>query len=182
MEHRPPNSYKPDTMIPGLYTLGEIQRAIATNPQAWRPLVFTNGCFDLLHAGHVRYLQTAKSLGQALVVGLNSDRSVQAIKPQSDDLPERPIVPEAQRAELLAALRVVDGVVVFKERTAVRLIELLKPEIYAKGGDYQLAMLPEASSVQSYGGRIELIQLELPCSTSAIIHRILGVPKSDGAV
>ncbi|HEY9896772.1 MAG TPA: adenylyltransferase/cytidyltransferase family protein, partial [Candidatus Sericytochromatia bacterium] len=85
-------------MVSGLYTLDELRQAIAADPQRWRPLVFTNGCFDLIHAGHVRYLQVARSLGKALVVGLNSDRSVQAIKPQAVGLPPRPIVPEQQRA------------------------------------------------------------------------------------
>lgn len=161
-------------MRSGLYTVDELKQAIAADPQYWRPLVFTNGCFDLLHAGHVRYLQAARSLGQALVVGLNSDRSVQAIKPQAEGLPSRPIVPEHQRAEVLAALRSVDGVVIFAETTASQLIATLQPEIYAKGGDYQLETLPEAAIVQAYGGRIELIQIEVPSSTSALVNRILA--------
>jgi len=162
-------------MIPGLYTLDDLLRAIAAKPQQWRPLVFTNGCFDLLHAGHVRYLRAAKKLGRALVVGLNSDRSVQAIKPQSVNFPQRPIVPEAQRAEVLTALRAVDGVIIFAESTAVQLIGALKPELYVKGGDYEVEALPETAIVQSYGGRIELIQIEIPSSTSAIVRHILGV-------
>ncbi|MBW4582471.1 MAG: D-glycero-beta-D-manno-heptose 1-phosphate adenylyltransferase [Tildeniella nuda ZEHNDER 1965/U140] len=161
-------------MFSGLYTLDELKQSIAADPQRWRPLVFTNGCFDLLHAGHVRYLQAARSLGQALVVGLNSDRSVQAIKPQAEGLPSRPIVPEQQRAEVLAALRSVDGVIIFAETTASQLIATLQPEIYAKGGDYQLETLPEAAIVQAYGGRVELIRIEVPSSTSAIVKRILA--------
>lgn len=161
-------------MFPGLYTVDELKQSIATDPQYWRPLVFTNGCFDLLHAGHVRYLQVARSFGQALVVGLNSDRSVQAIKPQAPGLPSRPIVPEHQRAEVLAALRSVDGVIIFAETTASQLIATLQPEIYVKGGDYQLETLPEAAIVQAYGGRIELIQIEVPSSTSALVNRILA--------
>ncbi|MBW4474478.1 MAG: D-glycero-beta-D-manno-heptose 1-phosphate adenylyltransferase [Stenomitos rutilans HA7619-LM2] len=155
------------------YTLKVLQASIAADPQRWRPLVFTNGCFDLLHAGHVRYLQVAKSLGRTLVVGVNSDRSVQAIKPQAIGLPPRPIVPEQQRAEVLAALRAVDGVVIFAETTASELIMALQPDIYAKGGDYKIETLPEAAIVQSYGGRVELIQIEVPSSTSAIVNRIL---------
>lgn len=158
-----------------MYTLSELQHAIVTHPQNWRPLVLTNGCFDLLHAGHVRYLQAARILGRALVVGLNSDRSVQTIKPQPDGTPQRPIIPEAQRAEVLAALKSVDGVVIFSEKTACELVEALKPEIYAKGGDYKIETLPEASIVLSYGGQVELIQIEVPSSTSAIIDRIRGV-------
>ncbi len=160
-------------MVSGLYTLDTLKQAIAADPDRWRPLIFTNGCFDLLHAGHVRYLQVAKSLGRALVVGLNSDRSVQTIKPQTAGLPPRPIVPEEQRAEVLAALRAVDGVVIFAEATASQIIAALEPDLYAKGGDYQLETLPEAAIVQAYGGRIELIQIEVPSSTSAIVNRIL---------
>jgi len=162
-----------DRMISGLYTVAELQHAIHTEPQQWRPLVFTNGCFDLLHAGHVRYLQAAKSFGRALVVGLNSDRSVAMIKPQAIGLPPRPIVPELQRAEVLAALKAVDGVVIFAERTAGELIAALQPDVYVKGGDYTLASLPEAAIVQSYGGRVEFVQIEVPSSTSAIIGRIV---------
>jgi rfaE bifunctional protein nucleotidyltransferase chain/domain len=161
-------------MLPGVYTLEQLKQAIAAAPQQWRPLVLTNGCFDLLHAGHVRYLQTARKLGRSLVVGLNSDTSVQRIKPQSVGLPARPIVPEAQRAEVLAALKPVDGVVIFSETTASSLVDALQPEVYVKGGDYDLARLPEAAIVQTYGGRVELIQIEVPSSTSAIINRILA--------
>jgi len=160
--------------VSGIYSLSELEQAIAADPQIWRPLVFTNGCFDLLHAGHVRYLQAAKLLGRSLVVGLNSDRSVQTIKPQLVGAPARPIVPELQRAEVLAALRSVDGVILFSEPTAAQLVEALQPEIYAKGGDYKIETLPEASIVHSYGGRVELIQIEVPSSPSAIIHRILN--------
>ncbi len=158
----------------GIYSLSELKHAIASDPHLWRPLVFTNGCFDLLHAGHVRYLRAAKLLGRSLVVGLNSDRSVQTIKPQPDGAPPRPIVPAAQRAEVLAAVRSVDGVVLFSEPTAAQLVEALQPEIYAKGGDYKIEALPEASIVHAYGGHIKLIQIEVPSSTSAIIRRILN--------
>ncbi len=161
-------------MIPGLYTLTDLQRAISANPENWRPLVFTNGCFDLLHAGHVRYLQAAKNLGRALVVGLNSDQSVRTIKPAPAGLPSRPIVPELQRAEVLAALKSVNGVIIFAEQTAVQLVEALKPEVYVKGGDYRLETLPEALVVQAYGGQVELVQIEVPSSTSAIIRQILA--------
>jgi D-glycero-beta-D-manno-heptose 1-phosphate adenylyltransferase len=156
-----------------IYNLSELESAIASSPSQWRPLVFTNGCFDLLHVGHVRYLQVAKSLGRNLVVGLNSDRSVQSIKPALPGFPSRPIVPEIQRAELLAALKPVDAVVIFAETTATHLIQTLKPDIYVKGGDYRLETLPEASAVLAYGGKIELVQVEIPTSTTAIVNRIL---------
>ncbi|HEY9707086.1 MAG TPA: D-glycero-beta-D-manno-heptose 1-phosphate adenylyltransferase [Oculatellaceae cyanobacterium] len=159
--------------MPGIYSLSELQQAIARTPDQWRPLVFTNGCFDLLHVGHVRYLQTAKSLGRSLVVGLNSDRSVKTIKPNPSGLPPRPLVPETQRAEILAALKPVDGVVIFHQTTATRLIQALQPDVYVKGGDYTQSTLPEAPIVQAYGGQIELVRVEVQTSTTALIDRIL---------
>jgi rfaE bifunctional protein nucleotidyltransferase chain/domain len=161
-------------MTPGIYTLTELQQAIGAQPDRWRPLVLTNGCFDLIHAGHVRYLQVAKTLGRSLVVGLNSDRSVQTIKPAPPGAPRRPIVSEAQRAEVVAALKPVDAVVIFSETTAAALVEALQPDIYVKGGDYNLNSLPEAVVVQAYGGRVEFVQIEIPSSTTAIIARILS--------
>jgi rfaE bifunctional protein nucleotidyltransferase chain/domain len=157
-----------------IFTLEDLVREINLNPQRWKPLVFTNGCFDLLHAGHVRYLIAAKSYGKALVVGLNSDRSVEQIKPTPDGLPPRPIIPEGQRAEVLAGLAAVDAVVIFSQTTAIALLEALKPAIYIKGGDYTPETLPEAPIVASYGGKIELIKVEIPSSTSKIIAQILN--------
>lgn len=157
----------------GIYQLEQLEREIRKHPERWRPLVFTNGCFDLLHAGHVRYLQTAKTLGKSLVVGLNSDASVRQLKPSQPGMPPRPLIPENQRAEVLAALETVDGVVIFPQLTATHLIETLKPEIYAKGGDYTPETLPEYPDVVAYGGRIELVQVEVPASTTAIVKRIL---------
>lgn len=153
-------------------SLSQLQTQIQANPAQWRPLVLTNGCFDLLHVGHVRYLTTAKALGQTLVVGVNSDHSVKQIKPQQTGFPARPILPEQQRAEVLSALAVVDAVVIFSETTAIELIKALKPDIYAKGGDYSPQNLPEAKTVQRYGGEIQLIAVEVPTSTSEIIRKI----------
>ncbi|MBD2092419.1 adenylyltransferase/cytidyltransferase family protein [Microcoleus sp. FACHB-1515] len=161
-------------MIAGVYGLEELQDAIAAHPDRWRPLVFTNGCFDLLHAGHVRYLNAAKLLGRSLIVGLNSDASVRSIKPVPMGMPPRPIVPEDQRAEVLAALKAVDGVVIFPQKTASELIAALQPDIYVKGGDYQIATLPEAAIVHQYGGQVELVSIEIPSSTSGIVDRILA--------
>lgn len=156
-----------------LYTLEQLSTTINAFPDNWRPLVLTNGCFDLIHPGHTRYLQAAKNLGKSLVVGLNSDQSVRTIKPPKPGFPPRPIVPQLQRAEVLAALKSVDAVVIFDEPTATKLIEVLQPDIYAKGGDYTVKTLPEAPAVQAYGGKISLIQIEIPTSTTEIIHRIL---------
>lgn len=156
-----------------IYSLSDLHLAINQNPHAWRPLVFTNGCFDLLHVGHVRYLRAARSFGKTLVVGLNSDQSVAGIKPHGPGQPPRPIIPENQRAEVLGALEAISGVVIFNESTATTLIQALQPDIYVKGGDYSLETLPETPAVQAYGGRIHLVQVEVPSSTSGIINRIL---------
>ncbi|HEY85047.1 MAG TPA: adenylyltransferase/cytidyltransferase family protein [Chloroflexi bacterium] len=142
--------------------------------QSIETLVFTNGHFDLLHAGHVDYLQKARALGDALFVGLNSDRSTAALKG-----PKRPLTPQPDRARTLAALEYVDAVIIFDELTAHHLLEALQPEIYAKGGDYVLdpnrrgTLLPEAPVVQSYGGYIELIPYQAGYSTSELINRIV---------
>lgn len=161
-------------MPTGVYTLSELHQAITAHPEQWRPLVFTNGCFDLLHAGHVRYLQAARALGRSLVVGLNSDAPVQQIKPVKAGVPPRPIIPETQRGEVLAALKPVDAVVLFSEPTAIALIQALQPDLYVKGGDYQIDRLPEAPAVLAYGGQIQLINVEVPSSTTGIIQRILA--------
>jgi rfaE bifunctional protein nucleotidyltransferase chain/domain len=166
-------------MISGLYTIAELEEAIAANPKLWRPLVFTNGCFDIIHAGHVRYLQTAKSLGKSLVIGLNSDTSVQAIKPPQCGFPPRPIVPEMQRAEVLAALKSVDAVVIFSDTVATQLMARLKPDFYVKGGDYLIETLPEAPMAQAIGCQISLIKVEVPSSTTALINRILQESRRD---
>lgn len=151
-----------------IFNLEELRSLVERSPTDWRPIVFTNGCFDLIHVGHVRYLKAAKALGKTLVVGLNSDISVGQLKGAS-----RPIVTENQRAEVLAALKPVDAVVIFSEQTAVKLIAAIAPDIYVKGGDYTPETLPEAPTVLAYGGKIELIQIEVSSSTSKIIQQII---------
>ena len=150
-----------------IFELKEFVDLLKRSPEDWRPLVFTNGCFDLIHVGHVRYLESARALGKTLVVGLNSDRSVQALKGLS-----RPIIPEDQRAEVMAALKPVDAVIIFSETTAIETIKAIAPDIYAKGGDYKIETLPEAATVDGYGGVIKLIEIEMPSSTSKIVERI----------
>ena len=130
-------------------------------------IVFTNGCFDILHAGHVRYLTAAAEMGDFLVIGLNSDASVRRLKGEG-----RPVVPEADRAEVLDALRAVDIVTVFDEPTAEELVRLVRPDVYAKGGDYSLDTLPEAKIVQAAGGRVEFIPLVEGRSTTNVIEKI----------
>ena len=138
--------------------------------QHGRQIVFTNGCFDILHAGHVRYLTTAKSFGDVLIVGLNTDESVRRLKGVN-----RPINTQDDRAEVLLGLKAVDHVIFFGEQTAEALIAEVKPAVYVKGGDYTLATLPEAKIVQSYGGRVELVNLVAGRSTTNIIGKILEV-------
>lgn len=132
-------------------------------------LVVTNGTFDLMHIGHVRYLEAASRLGDVLVVGINSDASVREYKG-----PGRPVVPDVERAEIVAALRCVDYTVIFEETTATRLVETLQPEIYAKGGDYRKGSkpLPEAEVVEAYGGEVKIAQFVEGHSASDLIRRV----------
>ncbi len=138
--------------------------------QAGKTVVWTNGCFDILHVGHVRSLQAAKRLGAILVVGLNSDASVRQLKG-----PGRPVVTERERAEILAALESVDAVTIFSDSTPVRPLMELQPDIHCKGEDYMPPHgkpIPEAAVVAAYGGRIEFIPFELPTSTTSLIQNI----------
>jgi len=140
--------------------------------QRWRregrTVVLTNGCFDLLHVGHVRYLEKARALGR-LIVALNSDASTRTLKG-----PSRPIVPERERAEMVAALRCVDLVTIFDELTAEVIVEALRPDVYVKGADYGPSgrPLPEAVVAERIGTRVELIQLTEGRSTTALINEI----------
>ena len=150
--------------------------------QQWREehkiVVFTNGVFDLLHIGHLRYLEAARALGDVLIVGLNSDASTRAIKG-----PQRPLTPQDDRAALLLGLRPVDYVTIFDEPTAETLITAITPDVYVKGGDYALDAdgagarkpLPEARIVQGYGGRVELIPYVAGRSTTELIKRVLDL-------
>lgn len=147
---------------------GALASALAARRAGGKQVVFTNGCFDLVHAGHVRYLREAAAFGDLLVVGLNSDESVRSFKE-----PGRPIVAEADRSEVVAALEMVDFVVLFGEPTAESLVAELKPDVYVKGGDYQLEALPEARVVESYGGEVRLVPYREGRSTSGIIQKII---------
>lgn len=119
-----------------------------------RTVVFTNGCFDLLHVGHVRYLEEARKLGSLLIVGINSDDSTRRLKG-----PDRPFVREFERVEVVAGLESVDYVTLFGEDTPIRLIETIRPDIHVKGGDYSPEDLPEAGVVESCGGKVVIIPL-----------------------
>ena len=132
-----------------------------------KKIVFTNGCFDILHVGHARYLKESAKYGDVLIVGLNSDASVKRLKGES-----RPINNESDRAELLSELGFVDYVIIFEEDTPVNLLKELKPDIYTKGADYTIETLPEAQTVLSYGGKIEFISLVQGKSTTNVINKI----------
>ena len=138
---------------------------------AGRKLVFTNGCFDLLHAGHVRYLQQARALGDALVVGLNSDRSVRELKGEG-----RPLNTQEDRAEVLAALACVDFVVIFDGKRATELLRAVRPHIYSKGGDYTPDTLDaeERAALAQCGAKVEILPLVPGRSTTAIVGKIAG--------
>ncbi|MFQ5811572.1 MAG: D-glycero-beta-D-manno-heptose 1-phosphate adenylyltransferase [Anaerolineae bacterium] len=139
-----------------------------------KTVVLTNGHFDILHMGHVDCLQRAKALGDVLIVGLNSDASTRLLKGQ-----KRPIVPQEERARLLAALQCVDYVIIFEERTAERLLAALKPEAYVKGGDWASEDLPEAEAIAKYGVRVEILPQVPSRSTTDIIETILTRYKGD---
>lgn len=144
--------------------------AIQKNMRAeGRKLVLTNGCFDLLHLGHVRYLQAARALGDALAVAINGDQSVGALKGEG-----RPLNPEADRAEIVAALECVDHVVVFPEMRATRLLETVRPSIYVKGGDYTPETLDSAerAALENIGAEVRILPFEKGQSTSALIERM----------
>jgi len=145
----------------------ELAQVVQERQARGETIVFTNGVFDLLHVGHVRYLAEARALGDALVVAVNEDASVKSFK---GDL--RPIVPEQERAELLDALRVVDYVTLFGTRTPVPLIEQVRPALYVKGGDYTAEALPETPVVRGYGGRVQILSLVAGRSTTNIVDKI----------
>lgn len=134
-----------------------------------RTLVFTNGVFDLLHPGHVRYLRDARALGDALMVGVNSDRSVRAIKG-----PDRPMNPEGERAELLLALQCVDAVVIFDEETPLQLITRVQPDVLVKGADWAEHQMIGREIVEARGGRVVRIELSPGFSTTNLIRRVRG--------
>ena len=134
--------------------------------EAGETVVFTNGCFDILHIGHIQTLTRAKAEGTKLVVGVNSDASVSRLKG-----PTRPVNPQSDRAGLLAALRCVDAVIVFPEDTPVPVLEQLKPHVHVKGGDYRVEDLPEAQTVKKNGGRIVIIDLVPGRSTTSLIEK-----------
>jgi D-beta-D-heptose 7-phosphate kinase/D-beta-D-heptose 1-phosphate adenosyltransferase len=151
-----------------LLSLPALRRRLAAHRRAGRRVVFTNGVFDLLHPGHVRYLRAAKRLGDVLVVGLNSDRSVRRLGKGAD----RPLVAQRDRAEVLAALEMVDHVVIFDQHTPAELIRAVQPDVLVKGGDWTLDRIVGADVVRARGGVVRSLRFAKGYSTSGLLERI----------
>ncbi len=150
-----------------LKTLAELREIATEAREAGRTVVFGNGCFDLLHVGHIRYLQGARELGDILILGLNGDRSVRKLKGS-----DRPLMPELERAEILAALECVDYIVVFDDPTVDGLLDQIRPDVHAKGTDYSEDTVPERETVLGYGGRIAIVGDPKEHSTRDYVRRI----------
>lgn len=151
----------------------QLLSSLADERAKGKRIVFTNGCFDLVHIGHTRYLQAARALGDILVVGVNSDASVRML----DKAPDRPIVPEAQRAEVLAALGCVDYVVIFDESDPLQLIAAVQPDVLVKGGDWVIDRIVGRDIVEAHGGVVKTIPLVPDLSTTSLLQRIRSTAK-----
>ncbi|MFN2340886.1 MAG: D-glycero-beta-D-manno-heptose 1-phosphate adenylyltransferase [Halanaerobium sp.] len=154
-------------MTAKIMELEALKDEIEAKKEAGELIVFTNGCFDILHVGHIRYLKKAASLADKLVLAVNSDSSVRELKGKT-----RPFVPETERLEMLAALEMIDYLILFSEIDAKNLLKEIKPQVYVKGGDYRIEDLPEAETVYSYGGKIVLVTEIKGKSTTNIIKKI----------
>ena len=150
-----------------IVTREELVRLVSRDRAQNLTIAFANGAFDLLHVGHIRYLEGAKREADKLVVAVNSDQSVRGLKG-----PARPILPEADRAELVDAVRAVDYVVIFEEPTVTPLLELLKPDVHCKGTDYTIDTVPERDTVRAYGGRIAIVGDPKDHSTTDLLSRL----------
>lgn len=149
-------------------SLDELKEISKRLEKEGKKVVFTNGCFDLLHLGHIKYLQKAKEFGDILIVGVNSDESVKEIEGK-----ERPFVPEEEPAQILAALACLDYLIIFPQSTPERLISDLRPDVHVKGGDYRSEDLPEVKAVESYGGKVVVIDEIKGKSSTTLINLIL---------
>jgi len=147
----------------------ELKQRVAEWRKAGEQIVMANGCFDVLHVGHIRYLNAAKELGSRLIVAVNSDDSVRALKGEG-----RPVMPDAERAEVLSALEPVDAVVIFPERDVRVLLNEIRPDVQAKGTDYTADSVPERDVVTSYGGRVAIVGDPKDHSATSIIQQISG--------
>jgi rfaE bifunctional protein nucleotidyltransferase chain/domain len=149
-----------------MFTIEQAVAIVTAERSRGRRIVFTNGVFDLLHPGHIRYLQAARAEGDVLVVGVNSDRSVRANKG-----PSRPVMPEAERAEVLAALACVDAVAIFDEETPAAIITRIQPDVLVKGADWAADAIVGRDTVEARGGKVVRVPVEAGWSTSAIIEK-----------
>jgi D-beta-D-heptose 7-phosphate kinase/D-beta-D-heptose 1-phosphate adenosyltransferase len=153
-----------------IMTWEELKKEIEGHRRKGKKISFTNGCFDILHAGHVQYLHEARQSGDLLVLGLNSDASVRAIKGD-----KRPLVPQAERAMVVAALSAVDYVTIFEEKTPLRLIEYLRPDCLVKGGDWHADAVVGGDQVRSWGGQVLIVPFRQGISTTNIVEKIRQV-------
>ncbi|MGM0437081.1 MAG: D-glycero-beta-D-manno-heptose 1-phosphate adenylyltransferase [Bacillota bacterium] len=157
-----------------LKDISELKNIVNEYKKENKKVVFTNGCFDLLHIGHIRYLYKAKEFGSILVVALNSDKSVRNLKGKN-----RPIINEKERAELLSALEMIDYITIFDDLTCKNILKTLKPDIYVKGGDYTRETLPEWPVVADYGGEVKLVNEIKGQSTTSLIKKIAKLNNDD---
>ncbi len=153
-----------------IYSREKLKDIIDRLRKKGKKIVFTNGCFDILHVGHTRYLEEARKHGDVLVLGLNSDDSVRSLKGQ-----KRPVIPENERADVVAALESVDFVTIFPELTPLELIEYLKPDVLVKGGDWKEEQVVGRKSVEKWGGRVIIIPEIKGSSTTNVIEKIIEV-------
>ena len=147
-----------------------LQAILETYKNQNKKIVSTSGCFDLIHMGHILYLQEAAAYGDCLVVLLNTDESVKKIKGD-----QRPIVPQEERAYLLSSLEMIDFICLFEEETPCSIIQKIQPDFFIKGGDYRGIHIPEMDAVCSYGGRVEYVHLAEGYSTTDLIHKIIKI-------
>ncbi len=156
-----------------LKTLPQLRRIVSSERKKGRRIVLANGGFDLVHAGHVRYLEAAKSEGDILIVALNSDRSIRELKGRG-----RPILPEAERVEIIAAFGCVDFVTIFDEPNVEKILRALRPDVHAKGSDYTTETVPERATVRACGGRIAIAGGPKIRSASEVIPRVVARMKA----
>jgi len=159
-----------------IYQRNELKAEVDRLKREGKKVIFTNGCFDILHAGHTRYLREAKKLGDVLILALNSDSSVRSIKGE-----KRPIVPETERAEVVASLASVDYVTIFNELTPLELIEFLQPDVIVKGGDWAEKDIVGADTVRRWGGRVAIMPEIKGASTTNVIEKVIQVYGTGGA-
>jgi len=161
------NSRHGEPLHPGVLTLDEMIVRFAREKRNGKKVVFTNGCFDLLHPGHIRSLEAARASGDVLIVGINSDESVRALKGEG-----RPVIPQEERAEVLASLECVDAVVIFEESTPQNVVAALVPDVLVKGGDWPGNQIVGREEVEAAGGKVVLVDVVAGYSTTEILKKI----------